>query len=229
MKWGLLILLATCSARSTAAQLVNVMPVWNDPAGGRGHNAIAVDVGAPNNSAGGGTAYGARLIAGGRISASLGVARWSPSAIRPGGPLQSQTEHVTAVGLDARLRLLGRDDSPFALGLQAGGTFLNSSVSNTSELTPFGGAGASFRLPVPGLHLEPFLSLTVREHNVHDTDHTEYNLGFTIGATADLSEKLGLHVAYDSEKRTVCSVTSPTCAPTVTAGILGAGVHMMLP
>src|SRR5215472_9093971 len=68
----ILVALAIGGAAPASAQLLG-MPVWNSPSGGSGLT-ISGDYGKPNNSAGGGNAFGGRATLGfGMLSVTAGV------------------------------------------------------------------------------------------------------------------------------------------------------------
>ena len=73
-----------------------------------------------------------------------------------------------------------------------------------ASTTVLGTVGLSVPLPTPGISIEPFFSPGIRYHKFSDVpvgskDH-ETNFGWVIGGNFSFG-LVGVHVAYDSEKR----------------------------
>ena len=187
------------------------MPAWNNPKGGTGVT-INGDVGVPNTDAGKGTAFGARGTLGlANISFTAGVASWKP---------KGASASTTSVGGVAQFRAIGGSLIPIALNIQLGAgtaSAITSGLVTSPKFTNIlAGAGLSVNVPTPGLSIEPYLSISNRWHKPSGGS-TESNIGWVIGANVGFG-MLGLHVAYDSEKRDDGS----------TAGVIGIGAHVAL-
>jgi opacity protein-like surface antigen len=186
---GLTALLATPAAAQWWGE-----PVWNSPKGGTGVT-ISGDYARPNADYGKGNLWGGRASLGlGTLTFTAGVSSWKEE----GG-----TDHITSVGGNVGMRLIGGSLLPVAVNLQVGGTHANSTTT-TPELTMATGAvGISVPLPTPGISIEPYFSPGIRYRNVslptpiggHSTE-----FGYTIGANLGFG-LLGAHVAYDGERR----------------------------
>ena len=185
-------------AAPAAAQWLG-MPAWNSPKGGTGVSFYG-DYGAPSDSSGGGNAFGGRASLGlGTITLTAGVASWKPA---------NQNARATSYGATAAFRLIGGSLIPVSVNLQLGAAH---NAQNTSGLdtvrastTVLGTVGLSVPLPTPGISIEPFFSPGIRYHKFSDVpvgskDH-ETNFGWVIGGNFSFG-LVGVHVAYDSEKR----------------------------
>ncbi|MGH7569248.1 MAG: hypothetical protein ACREL9_09800 [Gemmatimonadales bacterium] len=207
----LAVALAPWVATPAAAQWAG-MPVWNNPKGGTGVT-ISGDFASNNDDAGGGSAFGARGTAGiGTLSLTAGLASWKPDGF---------DERTLSYGATAGFRVIGGSLLPVSLNLQLGAgsageiTAGTTTVPKTTMITA--GAGISASVPTPGLSIEPYVSLTNRWHKQSGVSGTESNIGYTIGASMAFG-MLGLHFAYDSEKRDGRG----------TSGIFGIGAHVAL-
>lgn len=195
---GLVIGLAT----PLAAQWLGE-PVWNSPKGGTGLT-ISGDYGHPNADYGKGNAWGGRASLGlSTITFTAGVASWKPAGA---------TTSLTSVGGNVAFRLIGGSLLPVAVNLQLGGASTNSSPATTTTL--IGAAGLSVPLPTPGFSIEPYVSPGVRYHNAGGGSHTT-NFGYAIGANLGFG-LLGVHVAYDHERR----------SSTSSGSVFGIGAHL---
>jgi hypothetical protein len=198
--------LAACAASSAAAQWVG-MPVWNSPRGGTGLT-ISGDYGKPNMDYGKGNAWGGRASLGlGTLTLTAGVASWKPDLA---------TQSYTSFGANAAFRLIGGSLLPVAVNLQVGAARTDSANGTTTgaQTAVIGAAGISVPLPTPGVSIEPYFSPGIRYRNVSGgTNSTEF--GYAIGANLSFG-LLGVHLAYDSEKRK----NLPS------AGVFGIGAHV---
>ncbi len=77
-----------------------------------------------------------------------------------------------------------------------------------------GAVGFSIPLPTPGLSIEPFFSPGIR--STSSGGQSTARFGYAIGANIGLGT-LGLHLAYDNEKR-------PNSQPS--RGVFGIGAHL---
>ena len=223
MRLGAVALLALCVAEPVAAQEAG-MPLWNDPSGFT--SGLSGEVGIPGSSAGGGTAFGGRLYGDtGPLSGTVGLAFWSPSAYRPGGPATPQIDRVRTLSALAAFRLVGGSDGPLWVNIVGGGGWAHSSDQQSDDLNLVWGGGVAYRLPLPGSRIEPYLSLVERAHHVHGTNSAESNLGWTLGVNAWFG-RIGLFAAYDSEGRNTIGTTSNSVAIASTSHILGGGVRL---
>lgn len=174
---GLLVLLAA----PAAAQLTG-LPVWNSPKGGTGFT-INGDLGLPSEDAGGGTAFGARASVGlANLTITGGAASWAPDL----------GSDVTSFGGTAAFRVIGGSLLPVAVNLLVGGAKQTGGLDATTVLA---GGGLSAALPVPGLSIEPYVTVTNRWHFV--SGNSDSDLGVTFGANATFGI-MGVHLAYDT-------------------------------
>jgi len=199
--------LAAAAAAPAAAQFAG-MPVWNSPKGGTGLT-ISGDYGKPSDDAGGGNAFGARAAVGfSRLTLTAGLSSFEPE----GAP-----DRATSFAGTVALRLIGGALLPVNVNVIAGaGTAQDVPLSalTTADITTIvAGGGVSVTLPVPGFSIEPYLSVTNRWNKYTGLD-TESDIGWTLGANVGLG-LLGLHAAYDSQKRFG-----------TTGGVLGVGAHI---
>lgn len=167
-------------------------PVWNSPKGGTGLT-ISGDYAKPNADYGKGNLWGGRASLGlGTITFTAGVSSWKP---------ETATDHITSLGGNVDMRLIGGSLLPVAVNLQVGGAHA-SSTNTTPEVTVATGAvGISVPLPTPGFTIEPYFSPGIRYRNIsaapvggHSTE-----FGYAIGANLGFG-LLGAHLAYDNEK-----------------------------
>ncbi len=201
--------LAAFAAAPAAAQLAG-MPVWNSPKGGTGVT-ISGDFAKNNAEAGGGSAFGARASLGiGTLSLGAGVASWDSD---------SAADKITSFGATAGFRVIGGSLLPIAINLQAGvgRTGDIKTVLDTAAVTTLtGSVGLAVSVPTPGLSIEPYLSVGIRNHKPAGGS-SDSNFGWTLGANANFG-MVGLHVAYDSENR----------GSGVNGGIFAVGAHVAL-
>ncbi|HEX9486098.1 MAG TPA: hypothetical protein VF976_03455 [Gemmatimonadales bacterium] len=185
-------------------------PVWNSPKGGTGLT-ISGDYAAPNSNYCSGTSckghtWGGRAALGlGTMSFELGVASWKPE-----GAAQS----FTSVGGNAAFRLIGGSLLPVAVNLQVGAARTDSANATPALTRVIGAVGFSIPLPTPGLSIEPFFSPGIR--STSSGGQSTARFGYAIGANIGLGT-LGLHLAYDNEKR-------PNSQPS--RGVFGIGAHL---
>lgn len=201
--------LAAVLAAPAAAQLAG-MPVWNSPKGGTGVT-INGDFASINDDGGGGSAFGARATVGiGTLSLGAGVASWNSD---------DAADKVTSFAATAGFRAIGGSLLPIAINLQAGvgRTGDIKTVLDTAAVTTLtASAGLAVSVPTPGLSIEPYLSVGIRNHKPAG-GKSDTNFGWTLGANANFG-MFGLHVAYDSENK----------GGGVNGGILGIGAHVAL-
>lgn len=199
--------LAAAAAAPAAAQFAG-MPVWNSPKGGTGLT-ISGDYGKPSNDAGGGNAFGAR--------AAVGFSRLTLTAGLSSFEFEGASSRTTSFAGTVALRLIGGALLPVNVNAIAGaGTAQDVPLGllTTADITTIvAGGGVSVTLPVPGFSIEPYLSVTNRWNKYTGLD-TESDIGWTLGANVGLG-LLGLHAAYDSQKRFG-----------TTGGVLGVGAHI---
>ncbi len=180
-------------------------PVWNRPMGGTGLT-ISGDYASPNSNYGKGNTWGGRAALGlGTMSFELGVASWKPD-----GAAQS----FTSVGGNAGFRLVGGSLLPVAVNLQVGAARTDSANLTPALTRVIAAVGFSIPLPTPGLSIEPFFSPGLRRTSSGGQSTTQF--GYAIGANIGLGT-LGVHLAYDNEKR-------PNSLPS--RGVFGIGVHL---
>ena len=198
--------LAAFAAPPVAAQWVG-MPVWNSPKGGTGIT-INGDIGMPNSDLGKGTAFGARGSLGlANLMLTAGVSSWKPDGA---------AESFTSLGGNAGFRVIGGSLLPIAINLQVGAATIGSANTLPSQTRLTAGGGIAVSVPTPGISIEPYLSITNRWSKASGISGTESNVGWTLGANANLG-MLGFHLAYDSESR-----------GGATGGIFGFGMHVAL-
>lgn len=199
--------LAAAAAAPAAAQFAG-MPVWNSPKGGTGLT-ISGDYGKPSDDAGGGNAFGAR--------AAVGFSRLTLTAGLSSFEFEGASDRTTSFAGTVALRLIGGALLPVNVNAIAGaGTAQDVPLGllTTADITTIvAGGGVSVTLPVPGFSIEPYLSVTNRWNKYTGLD-TESDIGWTLGANVGLG-LLGLHAAYDSQKRFG-----------TTGGVLGVGAHV---
>ena len=201
------IAVAAFTATPVAAQWAG-MPVWNSPKGGTGLT-ISGDYASNNDEASGGSAFGARASLGlANLTITAGMATWDSDL---------SSDKITSVGGTAAFRIIGGSLLPVAVNFLFGAARRNEVSPFPAFTTLVVGGGASASLPVPGVGLEPYLSVANRWHVGSGLLDTESNFGWTIGANASFGV-LGVHVAYDSE----------ALEGGGTAGVIGLGAHIQL-
>src|SRR5207249_11291406 len=122
------------------------MPVWNNPKGGTGIT-ISGDFGKPDNSSGGGSAFGARGSLGlGNLTLTAGLDTYKPSG----------ATSATSVGGNVGFRVIGGSLIPIALNLQGGAA--STSGGGTTATSAIAAVGISVNLPTPGLNIEPYVA-----------------------------------------------------------------------
>jgi opacity protein-like surface antigen len=199
--------LAAFAAAPAAAQWLG-MPVWNSPKGGTGVT-INGDIGMPNSEWGKGTAFGARGSLGlANLMLTAGVSSWKPDI--------AGAESFTSIGGNAGFRVIGGSLLPIAINLQVGAATIGAANTVPSQTRLTAGGGVAVSVPTPGISIEPYLSITNRWSKASGVSGTESNVGWTLGANANLG-MLGFHLAYDSESR-----------GGATGGIFGFGMHVAL-
>ena len=182
---GLWVVLAT----PTAAQWLGE-PVWNSVSGGG--LAVSADYAKPDDSYGGGTAWGARLSVGlGTATFTIGAASW---------------EGLTSIGGNVAIRLIGGTLLPIPsrgirANLQVGAvqTELANVVVSPSVTAVTAAVGIGARLPAPGFSVEPYVSPGIRYHSEVSTGGSSTEFGYAIGANVGF-RSWGVHLAYDNEK-----------------------------
>lgn len=205
----LAVALVALAGAPAAAQWAG-MPVWNSPKGGTGLT-ISGDFGSNNDEAGGGNAFGGRVALGlANLTLTAGMTTWDSDL---------SGEKTTSVGGTAAFRILGGSLLPVAVNFMFGAGRRNEGEP-ASEFPAFTtlvvGGGVSANLPMPGVAVEPYVSVGNRWRVGSGLLDTESNFGWTLGANANFGV-FGVHVAYDSE-----SVEGGT------AGVLGLGAHLQL-
>jgi hypothetical protein len=201
--------LAAFAAAPAAAQLAG-MPVWNSPKGGTGVT-ISGDFASNNDDAGGGSAFGARASLGiGTLTVGAGVASWDAD---------NAADKVTSFGATAGFRVIGGSLLPIAINLQAGvgRTGDIKTVLDTAAVTTLtGSVGLAVSVPTPGVSIEPYLSVGIRNHKPAGGS-SDSNFGWTLGANANFG-MFGVHAAYDSENK----------GGGLNGGVFAVGVHVAL-
>jgi len=185
------------------------MPVWNSPSGGSGLT-ISGDYGKPNNSAGGGNAFGGRATLGfGMLSVTAGVDNYKPSG--------AGATSATSFGGDVAFGVIGGPLVPVKVNIQ-GGAAHSSTGGGLTQVT--GAVGIGVTLPMPGISIEPYISPGIRYTKIGPVgpgpSTTGTNFGFAIGANVGFG-MLGVHIAYDHSK-----------FGGVSQGIFGIGAHLAL-
>jgi opacity protein-like surface antigen len=210
MKRGLTIVALTLGAASPAAAQLAGMPVWNTPSGGTGVT-ISADYGKPNNSGGGGNAFGARASLGlANLNLTAGIASWKPN---------NASNSLTSFGGDVAFRVIGGSLIPLSVNLQGGAS--HTTATGLPDITAVIGAlGISINVPTPGLSIEPYVAPGIRYSKSSQSgifpSTSSTNFGFAIGANLGLG-MLGFHVAYDYTKVSGGNVS-----------VIGLGAHVAL-
>ncbi len=189
MKRGVTILALTLGAASPAAAQLAGLPVWNSPKGGTGVT-ISGDYGKPNDTGGGGNAFGARASLGlANVNIGAGIATWKP---------KGASTSLTSVGGDVAYRVIGGSLIPLSVNLQ-GGAARTTATGAPSLTTVTGALGISIDVPTPGLSIEPYVAPGIRYSKVSGTSGSNSNFGLIIGANLGLG-MVGFHFAYDYTK-----------------------------
>ena len=199
--------LAALTAVPAAAQNFG-SPLWNNPKGGTGVT-ISGDYARPNTNLGKGNVFGARASLGlVNLSLTAGVTTWKPDGA---------ASSVSSVGGNAAFRVIGGSLLPVAMNLQLGAAHQGAANGDSAltRLTFGGGLAVSF--PMPGLSIEPYVSVSDRLYKYSGLSGTKSHVGWVIGANLGLG-MLGFHVAYDSE----------SFGSGVTGGVIGLGAHVAL-
>jgi hypothetical protein len=187
------IMIAAALAAVPAVAQVPGLPVYNQgvPRG----IGLYGDVGFPNNTAGGGTAYGVTGRAGfGFVGVTAIVSTYNPD-----GPVGSHT----SVGATGNLRLFGGPLVPLTVTLQAGAGY--SKIDDAKDYRFPIGLGFALTIPNPVLAIRPWLAPRIDiartevpgTGGVPDVYNTDTNFGLSGGVELNLLNGLGLHAAYD--------------------------------
>ena len=182
-------------------------PVWNSPKGGTGLT-ISGDYGRPDSAYGKGNTWGGRASLGlGTLTLTAGVATWKPDGA---------TESFTSFGGNVDMRLIGGSLLPVAINVQVGAARTDSANATPALTSVTGAAGISVPLPTPGFSIEPYFAPGIRYRSYSNVGNsTEF--GYVIGANLGFG-LLGVHLAYDNEKR--------KNLPSV--GVFGVGAHVAI-
>jgi len=181
--------LAAVLSTPAAAQWLG-QPVWNSITGGG--LAISADYAKPDDSYGGGTAWGARLSVGlATATFTIGAASW---------------EGLTSVGGNVAIRLIGGALLPIPsrgirANLQVGAvqTELANVVVSPSVTALTAAVGIGARLPAPGFSVEPYVSPGIRYHSEVSAGGSSTEFGYAIGANVGFGS-WGVHLAFDNER-----------------------------
>ena len=190
-------------ATAAQAQLAGI-PVYYSPRGGTGVG-IAANLGFPNDSAGGGTAYG--------VSGSFGTGPVTLTAMVGAWKGTSFTSAQTTFGANIAYRLFGGGILPVAVAVQAGYGTVKSALpapapSNTINTIPVG-VGISFDPPL--FPLKPWIAPRVDFISGGGSSTSE--VWVSGGVNFNLLLGLGVHAAVDYKP------SSPSKM------ILGVGAH----
>src|SRR2546426_4157712 len=207
MKRALLILGVVVFLAAPGAAQWLAEPVWNRPKGGPGLT-ISGDYGRPDSAYGKGNAWGGRASLGlGTLTLTAGVATWKPDGA---------TESFTSYGGNVDMRLIGGSLLPVAINVQVGVARTDSANATPALTSVTGAAGVSVPLPTPGFSIEPYFAPGIRYRSYSNAGNsTEF--GYVIGANLGFG-LLGVHLAYDNEKR--------KNLPSV--GVFGVGAHVAI-
>lgn len=166
------------------------LPVFNSGVS-RGVMA-AVDVGFPNDDAGGGTAVGGTLSYGmSRFMVTGTLASWSPDA----------GDAIVSFGGTGNLHLVGGPLSPLSVTLQAGFAAWSRDVGpdDVSFLHVPVGVGVGLVIPSPAVSLKPWIAprLDLAKVDLLPDDDWKANFGLSAGVDLAFVGGLGLRAAYD--------------------------------
>jgi opacity protein-like surface antigen len=186
---------AVAATRGAEDQVPGI-PVYNS--GVATGIALYGDVGFPNNTAGGGTAFALTGRAG---FGALGVTAMV-SRINPEGDFSDNT---TSVGATGNLKVFGGPLIPLSVTLQggAGYTKLGTSIEGGDiEQWHFPvGLGFGLNIPNPALAIRPWIAPRVDISHVTGEgvleSATNTHFGLSAGVELNLLNGLGLHAAYD--------------------------------
>jgi hypothetical protein len=196
-------------ATAARAQLSGI-PVYYNPRGGAGI-AVAGDLGFPNDSAGGGTAYG--------VSGSLGVGALTLTGMVGSRSFKGGGSAQPSFGGNASLRLLGGGFLPAAVAVQAGYGTIRAGGVRTSTI-PLG-LGVSFDPPL--FPLKPWIAPRwefTRGPGATGSTVNASSFRVSAGANFNLLLGLGVHAAVDWGQ-----VPAKLRASKPSALIFGVGAH----
>ncbi len=202
-----------CAAVPAAAQ-VRGIPVYNS--GVATGVAIGAEIGIPNNSSGGGTAFGGSARVGfGRIGVTAMAAESNPGGTGA---------NFLSVGTSLNLKLLGGPLIPPSVTLQGGAgysknTLVAEPIGTTGSRTELRfpiGLGIALSLPNPVLAIKPWLAprIDVIHVSAQGASTTANAFAISGGIEFNLLSGLGLHTGYDWSRR-----------DGITYGTFGAGLH----
>jgi opacity protein-like surface antigen len=206
-------MLALISAGTASAQAAGLPVINSGIVNGVG---LALDVGIPNDAAGGGWATGATVKAGfGVLGVSGTVSRLDPS----------DADAVWSGGATANMKVFGGPLIPIAVTLQGGAGYVSTDFGclpgdTDCDITQWHfpvGLGVSFTIPNPALAIKPWIAprLDVLRTSVGDSgSETDAGIGISGGVELNLLNGMGFHVAYDWSKH-----------DDIKPGIFAAGFH----
>ena len=189
-----LVVTAIAAALPSAAQVPG-LPVYNQGVP-RGIGLYA-DVGFPNDSAGGGTAYGVT----GRVGFGILGVTAIVSSYDPDGPAGS----AVSVGATGNLRVFGGPLVPLSMTLQGGvgyvkpdDSVLPTDASITEWRFPIG-VGFALTIPNPALAIKPWLAprVDILQTTQSAGSDTQTNFALSGGIELNLLNGFGVHAAYD--------------------------------
>ena len=205
-------LLVTTAGRLDAQ--VRGIPVYNS--GVPGGLVLGAELGVPNNSAGGGVAYGA--------SARMGLGLFGLTAMAIRSDPSGEGGNSVGVGATLNYKLLGGPLIPLSVTLQGGAgysrnAFIAQPSGTTSHVTNLRvpiGVGIAMSLPNPVLAIKPWLAprIDIVRSSVAGTTATSTAFAISGGIEFNLLSGLGLHTGYDWSRR-----------DGVTYGTFGVGLH----
>jgi len=171
---------------------------------------LALDVGKPNDAAGGGWSAGATGKAGfGRFGLTGSVSLTKPSL----------NDDLWSTGATANMQVFGGPLIPLSVNLQAGAGFFSEDIACIPEADcdpdrwhfPVG-LGFAFTIPNPAMAIKPWVAPRLDIVRAGGTTHS--NVGASAGVELNFITGLGLHAAYDW-------VNGDVADP----GIFAAGLH----
>ncbi|HSE27081.1 MAG TPA: outer membrane beta-barrel protein [Gemmatimonadales bacterium] len=181
---------ALALAAAPAAAQVPGLPVFNSGVT-RGVMG-AVDVGFPNDDAGGGTTFAGTVSYGAsRFMLTGTIASWNPDA----------GDGTVAFGGTGSLHLIGGPLSPLSVTLQAGVASWSQDVGpeDASFLHVPVGVGVGLVIPSPAVSLKPWIAprLDLAKTDLLPNDDWESSFGLSAGLDVAFIGGFGLRAAYD--------------------------------
>jgi len=167
------------AVRPAMAQSLSGVPLGVAPSG-TGIN-LGVDYGSPDDTYGGGSAYG--------LTGGIGFSRFGVAASF--GSLDPNNFTKTAAyGAMVGMRLIGGGLNPLAIGAQAGGAHAEVGAITTTTYN----AGASVRFSPPLFPLKPW---GLVYYAMSDNSSAKDEVRMSVGLDFNLLLGLGVHAAYD--------------------------------